>query len=260
MRRICSVTCDVADEACEGNAAPHLSESYRRSVSREAVEADQPREQKQSQVARETQTSVVGGEDFCTEQERLSPDVAENTAADNADVTREEDDASRVKEDDTEADTFDHPQDIQCGSEVEVVEETRTIKGSEPEPEDPSERPGSVLSSSEPAVAATGAEALNNEGVGERDDDVGIREEKTEEAEEQADLKDKEAVTAKEITEVHNPEPFCSAEPDVDSSSIVSNHSLFIRKKRDDRVRKRESRSLRYLKVLQAFVVTQLKC
>ncbi|XP_039663330.1 centrosomal protein of 290 kDa isoform X4 [Perca fluviatilis] len=248
LRRICSVTCDVADEACEGNAAPHLSESYRRSVSREAVEADQPREQKQSQVARETQTSVVGGEDFCTEQERLSPDVAENTAADNADVTREEDDASRVKEDDTEADTFDHPQDIQCGSEVEVVEETRTIKGSEPEPEDPSERPGSVLSSSEPAVAATGAEALNNEGVGERDDDVGIREEKTEEAEEQADLKDKEAVTAKEITEVHNPEPFCSAEPDVDSSSIVSNHSLFIRKKRDDRVRKRESRSLRYLK------------
>ncbi|XP_031135781.1 centrosomal protein of 290 kDa isoform X4 [Sander lucioperca] len=256
LRRICSVTCDVADEACEGNAAPHLSESYSCSVSREAVEdpADQQREPKQSQVATETQTSVVGAEDVCTEQERLSPDVAENTATDNTAVTGEEDDASRVKEDDTEADTLDHPQDIQGGSEVEVVEETRAIKGSEPEPDDLSERLGSVLSTSEPAVAATGAEALSNEGVGERDDrdddddDVGIRDEQTEEAEEQADLKDKEVVTAKEITEVHNPEPSCSAEPDVDSSSVLSNHSLFIRKKRDDHVRKRESRSLRDLK------------
>ncbi|XP_032378760.1 centrosomal protein of 290 kDa isoform X3 [Etheostoma spectabile] len=254
LRRICSVTCDVADEACEGNAAQHLSESYSRSVSRGAVEdpADQQREPKQSQVARETQTSVVGAEDVCTEQERLSPDVAEDTAADNTDVTGKEEDASLVVEDDTEADTLDHPQDIQGGSEVE---ETWTIKGSEPDPEDPSERPGAVLSSSEPAVAATGTEALNNEGVCDRDDDdddddddVGLREEKTEEAEEQADLKDKEVVTKKETTEVHNPEPSCSEEPDVDGNSELSNHSLFIRKKRDDRVRKQERRSLRYLK------------
>ncbi|XP_034734111.1 centrosomal protein of 290 kDa isoform X3 [Etheostoma cragini] len=254
LRRMCSVTCDVADEACEGNAAQHLSESYSRSVSLGTVEdpADQQREPKQSQVARETQTSVVGAEDVCTEQECLSPDVAEDTAANNADVTGEEEDASQVVEDDTEAETIDHPRDIQGGSELEEVEETRTIKGSEPDPEDPSERTGTVLSSSEPAVAGTGAEALNNEGVCERDDqdddDVWLREEKTEEAEEQADLKDKEVVTTKDVTEVHKPEPSCSEEPDVDVSSELSNHSLFIRKKRDDRVRKQESRSLRYLK------------
>lgn len=221
--------------------------------------ADQQRKPKQSQVARETQTSFAAAEDVCTEVERLSPNVAENTAADK---TGEDDvdTTDYVKEGETKADIY------PVSSEVDVVEEkeeTRTTKGSEPEPEDLPGRPGSPISSPDSVAAATGAESVNKEGAGERDDtddDVGIAEGKPEEAVEQAELKEEAVETTKEVTEGDNAERSCSAEPDVDSSSILGKHpERFIVKKRDDRVRKRESRSLRYLKVLQASVVTQLK-
>ncbi len=232
LRGIRSVTFDVADGSCKGNAAPRPAEPYSHSVSPETVEdpAEQQREPKRSQVDRKIQTSFVGAEGVCTEQERSSIDVTENTAVDKTDVTGE--DADHVKEDEIE--TEDTAQDAPGGADVYVIEEKeepQTTKGSKPEPGDPSERPGSLMSSPEPAAATTGDKTVNEVNVDDDrptdDDDVGIREE--------------------------NPKQSCSAEPDVDSTSILSPES----KKRDDRVRKRESRSLRYLKVLQAS--TQLK-
>ncbi|XP_049928433.1 centrosomal protein of 290 kDa isoform X1 [Epinephelus moara] len=248
-RGICSLTFDVMDESCEGNAARCPAVSCSRSVSTEAVRdpADQQRAPKKRRVARQTQTSSVGAEDVCAEQERLSPDVAQNTAA--------EDDTTRVKEDETEADILESTQDVTGGSDVdkgEEKEETQTTRGSEPDPEDPSERPGSVKSSSEPAAAETGSETVNKEGGSEHndpdteDDDVGICEEKPEEAGEEAELKDEEAETTHYED---NPEPSCSADPDVASSSTLSKHpERFMSNRRDDRVRNRQSRSLRYLK------------
>lgn len=142
----------------------------------------------------------------------------------------------------TDADVLEITQEIPGGPEVDAVKEK--------------EEPGSVMSSPGPAAAAAGSETVNKEDVGERGDgdivdDVGIREESPEEAL----LKDDAVDTTKEATEEDNPEQICSAEPDVDSSCP----ERFISKKGDDRVRKRESRSLRYLKVPQASIVTQLK-
>ncbi|KAK9516253.1 hypothetical protein VZT92_024194 [Zoarces viviparus] len=231
---IYSVTFDVRDGSCKGNAAPPPAAAAEDSADR--------------QVARETQTSFGGADDVCTEQERLSPNVAGNTAAD---PTGEEDvDTNYVQED--EADILEITQDVSFGSEVDVVEEeeeTPTTKGSESGPEDPSGRPGSVMSSSEPATTATAAETAYKEGVSERDDPVGSGEEKPQEAEEQAELSDEVVETTKGVTEEGNPEQSRSAEPDVDSGSILSKlPPRFISKERDAHVRKRESRSLRNLK------------
>ncbi|XP_044048401.1 centrosomal protein of 290 kDa isoform X5 [Siniperca chuatsi] len=248
LRRICSVTSDVPRGSRKGNAALHLAEPYKRSISSDAVEdpADQQSEPKRNQIDRETQTSFVGAEDVCTEQERSTPDVSENTAADTI--------GDHIKEDETETDILESTHDIPGGSEVDVVEkkeEPQTTKGSESEPDDPSERPGSVMASPEPAAATTSSEIVIKEDVGELDnqdtddDDVGIREKKPEEAEEQFELKVVE--TTKVATGEDNPEQSCSAEPDVDS--ILSKHpERFISKKRDDHMRTRESRCLRYLK------------
>lgn len=261
LRGICPVTFDV--EA--GFAAPGPAESCILSVSPEAAEdpADQQREPGQSQIDLKTQTSFAGVEDVCTEQERSSPDV-ENAAEDETDLPGEEE----VKEYEPEADVLESLQDVPSGSEVDVVEEKeepQTAQRSDPEPDDPSERPRSAASPSEPAAAANGGqtcETVAEAEVGELDDghtgddDVGIREESPEQAEEQTELKD-EAV---EATEEDNPEGSCSAEPDLDSSITLSKHPEgLISRKRDHHARKRESRSLRYLKVLQASVVTQLK-
>lgn len=243
-RGICSLTFDVVDGSCEGNAAPRPAESDSHSVSPEAAEdpADQQREPKQSQVARETQTSFEGAEDVCTEQEPLSPKVEENTAADKP-AEEEEVDTDHVKEEETETDHLESTQDIPGGSEVEDNEETQTTKGSEPEPEDPSSEAAAATGDGEQDDRDTGGDA-------DADDDGGICEEKPEEAEEQAELKDEEVETTKE----DNPEQSCSAEPDVDSSSTLREPpERFISEKRDHRVR--DSRSLRYLKVLQAPVV-----
>ncbi|XP_070763229.1 centrosomal protein of 290 kDa [Enoplosus armatus] len=242
LRGICSVTFDVADGSCKGNAALRRAAPYCRSVSSEAVEdpADQQREPKRSQIHRDTQTSFAGAEDVRTERERSNPGVA----ADKTDVSRD-----HVKEDETETDVLQSTQDIPGGSEVDVVvenEEPQTTRGSEPEPGDPPERPGSVM-------ALTGYKTQNKEDVGELDDrdtdddddDVGIRKEKPE----QVEVKDEVVETTKEATEEDNPGQPCSAEPDVDSSSILSKPlQRFISKKRGDGVRKRESRSLRNLK------------
>lgn len=232
LRGICSATFDVEDVSCKGNAALHPAETYNRSVSPETVAntTKQQREPKGSQISKKTQTSFVGAEDVRPEQEPSSPDVAASTAADKTDVSD--------------------------GDEVEDKEEPQNTKVHEPDPHDPSQRPGSAMSTSELAmVAATNCqscEMLNKEGVGEHHeedtDDVGIREEWK--AEEQTELRDEVVETKNETPEGDNPEKSCPAEPDVDVSSILSKHpGRFIVKERDDRIQKRE-RSFRYLKVL----------
>lgn len=117
------------------------------------------------------------------------------------------------------------------------------------------------MSSTEPAAEASGSETANvgelADGVADDGDDVGIREDgEPEEAEEHVELKDEVINATEEATEEdNNPEQSCSAKPDVDSR----HPERFISKTRDDHARKRESRSLRYLKVPQASIVTQLK-
>ncbi|XP_068560642.1 centrosomal protein of 290 kDa isoform X2 [Cebidichthys violaceus] len=229
-RGIHSVTFDVLDGSCEGNAAPPPAESSCRPVFSEAGE-----DSAEQQVAGETRTGFGGADDACAEREPLSPDVAGT-----AEPTGEQDaDADCVQED--EADILEMTRDVS----FEEEEETLTTKGSESEPEDPSGRPGSAVSSSEPAATATGAETAHKEGVGERDDPVGSGEEKPE----QAELNDEVVETTKGATEEGNPEQSRSAEPDVDSGSIPSKlPERVVGEKRDAHVRKRESRSLRYLK------------
>ncbi|XP_039988963.1 uncharacterized protein LOC120793199 [Xiphias gladius] len=272
LRGICSVTFDAADWSCE----PHAAESSSRSASPEAVEdaTEHQREPKQRQIEGETQTRFVGEEDVCIEQERPSPDVADKThlMGENDD----DDEADHVKEDETQTEADQNTQEIPCGSDLHVVEEKventllaqqQTTKESETKPDDPSGRPGSVVSSSEPVAAAMGvetSETMHNEGAAEledrdADDDVGVRAEKSEEADEQVELKYEAVDSTKEATEEDNPEHSRSSEPDVDSSTTLSKHRGFTRRKRDKRVQKRESRSLRDLKVLQASIVTQLK-
>lgn len=222
-----SVTFDVEDESGEGNVAPHLAEFYSPHVRPEAV---QQREPKRSRIDRKTQTSFERFKDFRTEHERSSHNVPDKT-----DVTGKED----VKE--TEADVLESTQDIPG---VEEKKKPRNTQGSKPEHDDPPDDPECVGE-------------LDDEGT---DDDVGIMQEHTGEDGEQIKLKDKVVETTKEETDEDNPEKSCSEEPDVDFSSKQSQHTQrFISSTRDDRVRKRESRSLRNLKVLQAFVVTQLK-
>ncbi|XP_036961834.1 centrosomal protein of 290 kDa isoform X2 [Acanthopagrus latus] len=251
LRGTCSVTFDVEDVSCEGGLALHPAETYSRSVSPETVAdtTDQQREPERSQINKKTQTSFVGAEDVRTEQEPSSPDVAASTAAAKTDVSREED--VKEHETETEADVESSQACVSDGDVVEEKEEPQDTKVHEPDPNDPSQRPGSATSTSELAMC----ELLNKEGVCEQHDedtdDVGIREEgrKLEEAEEQTELRAEAVEATKEATEGDNPEKSCPAEPDVDSSSILSKHSeRFIVKKRDDRIQKREHRSFRYLK------------
>lgn len=263
LRRTCSVGFDVEDESCEGNAASCPAEVY---MCCEAVEdpADQQRESKRSQVDRKTQTSFVGTDSVHAEQERSRRDVAENTPANKTDVSREV--HVTENETETEADVLESTQDISGGSEVDVVEEKeepQTTKETAPKPDDLSERPGSVMSPTEPAVAAMGgqrSEMLMKDSACEldhRDDgDVEIREGK---AEEQIEMINEVFETTKEKTEEDNPEKAGSREPDESSSMLRKRPERFISKKRHDRVQKQEGRSHRYLKVLQASIVTQLK-
>lgn len=267
LRGICSVTFDVADAKspcfCASPEAPEEP-------------ADHQGRSRQSQTDKETQTVFIGAED---EQGRLSPDMTENTAVERT-HRMEEDDAEHIKaETQTEADHVESTLDITCASDVDVVEEKeettvlgqqQTTKESEHEPDVLSEQtgPGSAMSSCEPPVPATGDETMSTEGIGELDDGdadddddhVGIKTEKPGEAEEQVELNNEEAETAHEAAVDDNLEQSCSAEPDVDPSTTVCKDSeKAISQKRNERVQKRGSRSLRYLKVLQASVVTQLK-
>ncbi|XP_041651397.1 centrosomal protein of 290 kDa isoform X2 [Cheilinus undulatus] len=244
LREISSLTFDVVDGSCEGNTAQTPAEKCQFCEAAEDP-ADQQGEPEQSHTPGESQSSIMGAEDALTETQRLSPDLAENVAADRADVSREGNDSHPEQEEEgDEADALESAQDIPGDSEVYVAEEKeepQNEKGSDPDPGDPSEKPGSAVSSSESAAA------VNKEGVGEQDaqdreDDVGTREEKTDDTEQPDE-------TTKEESEEDNPEQSCSAEPDADSSLITSKqHETFIRRKRDDRVRKHKSRSHRYLK------------
>ncbi|XP_076589766.1 centrosomal protein of 290 kDa isoform X3 [Chaetodon auriga] len=239
LRKVCSVGFDVEDESREGNAAPRRTQFY---MSCKAVEdpADLQRGAKRSRVDRKTQTSVERRDDGHAAR----------------DVSRE----VHVTENETEkeADVVESTQDIPGGSEVDVIEEKeepQTTKGTASEPDDLSERPGSVTSPSEPAVAAVGGQTcemltkdVENRDTDE-DDEVEIREGKSEEAEEQNEMKDEVLETTKEAAEEDSPGKACSAEPDVESGSVLSKGSeRFISKRRDDGVRKHERRSRRYLK------------
>ncbi len=250
LRRICSPSVDAEDGSGEGNEqAPQA-----------AVDpADQQGEPKQNQMDRKTQTSFEEAKDVHTQQEQLSPDVAENAA----DVTGDD---VEEKETETEAAVLEGAQDIPDRCKVDLVEESKEpLITSEPEPDDPTERSEPVMSPSELATTATNFqtnETENKDGVDEQDDtdddDAEFREEKPDEAEGQIGLKDEAAEAAKDATD--NPEKSRSAEPHDDSSSILSqNRERFIIKKGDDAVKKRQSRSLRHLKVLQTSVVTQMK-
>ena len=279
LRGICSVTFDVVDGSLERNVTPHLGLSSSCSVSPEAVKepADHQRAPKQSQTDRETQTSFVGEEDVCLDHEQPSPGGEENAAADK---THDEVDyeADHVKNDATQTEA-DHVEstNIPCGSDLGVLEEkeestllsqTQITKETEAKSDDLLERHRSVMSSPKPRAAATGhetSETMTKESAAERedrdtddndDDDVRIRAEKKQEDNKQFELKDEAVETTKEATEEDNPEQSCSAEPDVESSTTQSKHLGFIRR-RDECIRKRESRCLRYQKVLQASIVTQ---
>ncbi|KAI3371006.1 hypothetical protein L3Q82_023650 [Scortum barcoo] len=210
LRQIRPATFDVADISYKRNVAPYPAEPYSNPVGPETVQQRAP---KRRQIERNTQTSFVGAE-----ERKPSLGAAEKT------------DADHVKETETGEST----RDVPCGSDVDATEEKeepQTGKGSKAESGDPSERPASLGSTPEPAVAEADSETVNKMGDNdERDtdddndcDDVEIRGE--------------------------NPKQCCSQEPDVDSSSVTSKYpGRLISRKRGGRVRKRESRSLRYLK------------
>lgn len=266
-RGICSVTFDVADAK---------SPSFCTSPKAAEQSADHHGRSRQSQIDNEAQPGFVEAED---EQGRLSPDMTENTAAERTQLM-EEDDAEHIKaETQTDAHHVENTQDIPCArdrDEVEEKEETTvlsqqpTSKESEPEPDVLSEEPGpgSAMSSSEPPVPATEDETVNKEGTDELDDGdaddiddyVEIKTEMPGEAAGPVELKDEEVETPHETRVDDNLGESCSAEPDVDPSPTACKDSeKSISQKREEHVQKRGSRSLRYLKVLQASIVTQLK-
>lgn len=226
LRGICSVTFDVADGSRKGSAAPRPAKSPSRSGSQKAAEdpADHQREPKRSQTYRKPQASLL-------REKRPRPDVTENTAAKKKHVRGEDDDA--------EADHVENTRDIPCASDLNVLEDKTLLS-------QPLTTEENNLSE---AMKAEGAAELDD---GDTGDDVGSRTEKSEEADEQVE-------TTEEAAEVAHLEQPYSAEPDVDSSTAPSKHPRFIVRKRNERVRKRKSRSLRYVKVLQACIVTQLK-
>lgn len=213
--------CSVAFDVGDGSCGSSLP------VSPKAAEdtSDHQREPKQRRADGENQTSF---EDVCAEQERSSPDKI-----------GEDDDDDHIDDRHTGAESTEDI--IPGGSEVSVAaeeEEPEATKGSEPDDE-----------------------TLNTEGagddVGAEDTDVEITSETLHKAEEQDELKDDEAETTKEEREEDNLQQSCSAEPDVDSGTTLSKSSVrVVSTKREDRV---QSRSLRHLKVLQAWLVTLLK-
>lgn len=251
LRGICSLTFDVEEGSCDGNATSYPVESSGRSPGTDTAgdTVGHQREPKQSQAHRETRTSFAAAEDVCSEPQRSS--VRET------DVTAEEDDGTNHAEEDesqTAADVLESTQDVP-GSEEK--KESQTTKLSEPEPDELSERQGSP-SAPEAVTGNETTETLNEACVGELDgqdtvdDDVGVMTEEPPKPREQAELKDEEAETTKEATEEDNLE---QPESDVESFTVLSKHTeRLISRKRDDQ--KRDSRSRRCLKVHQASLVT----
>ncbi|XP_058500486.1 centrosomal protein of 290 kDa isoform X2 [Solea solea] len=256
LRGISSVTFDVGDGSCDWNVAPHPAELSNCPASPKCAEGPigHQRAPEQSQTDGESQTSLNG-------EEERNPDGAENTAADKTHATVDE--GADVKVDD-DADRFeDDVQDSPYASDVAQEREDGTLhcqpqttEDKEADADDLSGGPGSDPSSSKSEAAATGhetSESPNKEGAAEllcRDADDGVRvgAEKSEEDSEQVDLEDEALLTTKEATEADNPEQSCSAEADVDSRSTPSKQLGFVRRKRDESIRKHESRCPRYLK------------
>lgn len=190
----------------------------------------QGRDQNQSQIVIENQSSPVGGEDACGNHERSSPEV-EYAAAD-----------LKGDEKELEADVVEGLQGIPVSLEghlVEEREEVKTLQRNDPEFDDLSEGPRSDRMPSEPAATANDESSIKA-GAADPDDplpsadDMETEGEGVEEAVERTELRD-------EAVEDDNAEMSRSAEPELDSDKQPQSH----------RVRKQEHRSLRFLKVLQ---------
>ncbi|XP_047453356.1 centrosomal protein of 290 kDa isoform X3 [Mugil cephalus] len=224
LRGISSLTFDVEEGSCDGNAASRPVESSSRSPRPQAAgrRVGHQREPKKSQAAGKTQTGSVAAEDVCTEQRRPSPRVRKFAAYGKTDVTAEEhDDADRSREDERQT----AGARVASGSEVKAAEE----KG---EPQTAKPVTGNEMTETENEACAGD---LDDEDT--VDDDMGIMTGKPQK------LKDVEAET-KEATEEDNLE---QPEPDVDSSAALSKHTeRSMSRKEDDG--KRGSSSLRYLK------------
>lgn len=225
-RGICSVTFDVVDAK---------SPSFRASPGALEESADHQGRSRQSQTDKESQTVLIGAE---YEPQRPSPDMTHGT---------EEEDTEQIK---AETQTDHVASDVDVAEEKEEITVITQQQATEP---DEKPRPESALSSSEPPAPETGEETMNKEGELDDGDHEGIE---TEETEEQVELKDEEAEAAHEATVDDNPEESRSAEPDVGPSTAACKDSeKSISHKRNERVERRGSRSLRHLKVLQAPVV-----
>ncbi|XP_060891969.1 centrosomal protein of 290 kDa isoform X2 [Labrus mixtus] len=245
LREISSPTFDVVHGSCEGNAAQSPVESCHLCEAAECP-ADQQGEPEQGQTAGGTQSSIDGAEDALPE--RLSPGLEEN---DETDVNKEDVDTDHVQDNEAETDVMESTPDMPGDSEVymaEGKEEPQDEEGNDPDPGDPSERQGSVVSSFEPAAASAArgdnmSDAVIKEGAGEQGDggdDVGIGEEKPDDTQQHDE-------TLRDAPDEDNPQKSCSAEPEADSSSIPSKEPD-LSKERDHGVRRYESRSYRYLK------------
>ncbi|XP_040018134.2 centrosomal protein of 290 kDa isoform X3 [Gasterosteus aculeatus] len=219
-----SLTFDVADGSRKRNAAPPSADSYRRPVVPEGDEDS-------ADEGPVTQLSPGGAEEVRPQREQLGPHVAGSG------------DTSHVGEDEEVSGSA---QELCFASEGEAADdndkdqETRSAEGGESRAGDPSGAPGSEASSPEPASTAT-----YPQGAGERDDPAGTAGEKPE----QAELNDEGVEAAREVMQDANPEHCRSAEPDVDTGSVLSEpRERFMGRKGDARPGRAESRSVRYLK------------
>lgn len=224
-------------------------------LSLEAAEEtfDQQREPKHSQAAEDTQTSFVGAEDVWTNGASSDGNTAaDKTAAENgSDQVKQEEIQTGVK-------ILESTEEMTAVPEITVMEnqpEPQTTEGSEPEPNDPSERTGSA------PEAATGDEMSQTVNKHVCDSDVEDADPKDgrassevlRKADEQWKLKEREEETIKEVTEEGNQEHSFSAEPEADSRIIPSNQpESFITSRKDIKAEKCKSRSPVHLKVLQA--------
>ncbi|KAF3706156.1 Centrosomal protein of 290 kDa [Channa argus] len=216
FKRICSVMFDVVDNEpssfCAG--APAVEEPVKHH-----------RKPKQSQMEGESQT-IYDEADVCVEQEQSSPD----TAADETNVMAE-DDADHVKEEmQTEADH------VVEDEQITALTQPQTAKDSEPNDD------GTERNISDPGLCdttqATANKKMNKEDVAELDggdsENAGVK-----------------AVMPghEEATEADDPEQRCSAEPDLDCSTILCiNSEQSVSRVAHEHAEKRGTRPLEFLK------------
>ncbi|XP_067349951.1 centrosomal protein of 290 kDa isoform X1 [Channa argus] len=216
FKGICSVMFDVVDNEpssfCAG--APAVEEPVKHH-----------RKPKQSQMEGESQT-IYDEADVCVEQEQSSPD----TAADETNVMAE-DDADHVKEEmQTEADH------VVEDEQITALTQPQTAKDSEPNDD------GTERNISDPGLCdttqATANKKMNKEDVAELDggdsENAGVK-----------------AVMPghEEATEADDPEQRCSAEPDLDCSTILCiNSEQSVSRVAHEHAEKRGTRPLEFLK------------